>query len=410
MLKRDEYIKKIVPFIDKDVIKVLTGIRRSGKSVMLKLLMEELKNRGINENQFIYINFENLKYRKLNNYERLYDFILNKVDDKYKSYYIFLDEIQEVEEWERCVNSLRVDEDFKFDIYITGSNAKLLSGELSTYLAGRYIEFVVYPFSFKEFFEIMKEKNKEIDLKEAFQDYVKFGGMPFLHNLDYNFEASMQYLQDLYASIILKDITQRNNIRDTDLLERIIDYVVMNIGNTFSATSISKFFKSENRKVATETILNYIKACEEAFLVYRVARNDLLGKKILNVNEKYYIADHGIREAIMENNQKDINQVLENIVYFEILRRGYNVKTGKVDNLEVDFVCKKNDETIYIQVSYLLASEDTKEREFSVLEDNYPKYVLSMDEFDMSRNGIKHMNLIEFLTKDSRNFKNNLCN
>ncbi len=413
MLKRDEYIKKIVPFIDKDVIKVLTGIRRSGKSVMLKLLMEELKNRGINENQFIYINFENLKYRKLKNYERLYDFILNKVDDKYKSYYIFLDEIQEVEEWERCVNSLRVDEDFKFDIYITGSNAKLLSGELSTYLAGRYIEFVVYPFSFKEFFEIMKEKNKEIDLKEAFQDYVKFGGMPFLHNLDYNFEASMQYLQDLYASIILKDITQRNNIRDTDLLERIINYVVMNIGNTFSATSISKFFKSENRKVATETILNYIKACEEAFLVYRVARNDLLGKKILNVNEKYYIADHGIREAIMENNQKNINQVLENIVYFEILRRGYNVKTGKVDNLEVDFVCKKNDETIYIQVSYLLASEDTKEREFSVLEnikDNYPKYVLSMDEFDMSRNGIKHMNLIEFLIKDSRNFKNNLCN
>ena len=402
MLKRDEYIKKIVPFIDKDVIKVLTGIRRSGKSVMLKLLMEELKNRGINEKQFIYINFENLKYRNLKNYERLYDFILNKVDDKYKSYYIFLDEIQEVEEWERCVNSLRVDEDFKFDIYITGSNAKLLSGELSTYLAGRYIEFVVYPFSFKEFFEIMKEKNKEIDLKEAFQDYVKFGGMPFLHNLDYNYEASMQYLQDLYASIILKDITQRNNIRDTDLLERIINYVVMNIGNTFSATSISKFFKSENRKVAIETILNYIKACEEAFLIYRVARNDLLGKKILNVNEKYYIADHGIREAIMENNQKNINQVLENIVYFEMLRRGYNVKIGKVDNLEVDFVCKKNDETIYIQVSYLLASEDTKEREFSVLEnikDNYPKYVLSMDEFDMSRNGIKHINLIEFLVK-----------
>ena len=402
MLKRDEYIKKIVPFIDKDVIKVLTGIRRSGKSVMLKLLMEELKKRKINENQFIYINFENLKYRNLKNYERLYDFILNKVDDKYKSYYIFLDEIQEMEEWEKCVNSLRVDEDFNFDIYITGSNAKLLSGELSTYLAGRYIEFVVYPFSFKEFFEIMKEKNKEIDLKEAFQDYVKFGGMPFLHNLDYNFEASMQYLQDLYASIILKDITQRNNIRDTDLLERIINYVVMNIGNTFSATSISKFFKSENRKVATETILNYIKACEEAFLIYRVARNDLLGKKILNVNEKYYIADHGIREAIMENNQKNINQVLENIVYFEMLRRGYNVKIGKVDNLEVDFVCKKNDETIYIQVSYLLASEDTKEREFSVLEnikDNYPKYVLSMDEFDMSRNGIKHVNLIEFLVK-----------
>ena len=192
---------------------------------------------------------------------------------------LFLDEIQEVEEWERCVNSLRVDEDFRFDIYITGSNAKLLSGELSTYLAGRYIEFFVYPFSFKEFFEIIQVKNQEIKVKEAFQNYVKFGGMPFLYNLNYNYETSMQYLQDLYASIILKDITQRNNIRDTDLLERIINYIIINIGNTFSANSISKFFKSENKKVATETILNYIKACEEAFLVYRVARNDLLGKK-----------------------------------------------------------------------------------------------------------------------------------
>ena len=184
-----------------------------------------------------------------------------------------------MEEWERCVNSLRVDEDFRFDIYITGSNAKLLSGELSTYLAGRYIEFFVYPFSFKEFFEIIQVKNQEIKVKEAFQNYVKFGGMPFLYNLNYNYETSMQYLQDLYASIILKDITQRNNIRDTDLLERIINYIIINIGNTFSANSISKFFKSENKKVATETILNYIKACEEAFLVYRVARNDLLGKK-----------------------------------------------------------------------------------------------------------------------------------
>lgn len=400
MLKRREYIKKIIPFIDKDVIKVLTGIRRSGKSVMLKLIMEELKNRKIDEKQFIYINFENLKNRNLRNCEKLYDFILNKITEKYKDYYIFLDEIQEVEEWEKCVNSLRVDEDCNFDIYITGSNAKLLSGELSTYLAGRYVEFVIYPFSFKEFFEIIKVKNSNISAKEAFQDYVKFGGMPFLHNLDYNFEASMQYLQDLYASIILKDITQRNNIRDTDLLERIINYLIMNVGNTFSATSISKFFKSENRKVATETILNYIKACEEAFLIYRVSRNDLLGKKILNVNEKYYIADHGIREAIMENNQRDINQILENIVYFEMLRREYNIKIGKVNNLEVDFVCTKNKETIYIQVSYLLASEDTVKREFSVLEnikDNYPKYVLSMDEFDMSRNGIRHMNLIEFL-------------
>lgn len=402
MIKRENYIEKILPFIDKDVIKVLTGIRRSGKSVMLKLIMEELKSRKIEGEQFIYINFENLKNRNIRDYMELYDFILDKTNDKYKKYYIFLDEIQEVNEWEKCVNSLRVEEDYKFDIYITGSNAKLLSGELSTYLAGRYVEFIIYPFSFKEFLEITKENGENVSTREIFQRYIKFGGMPFLNNLGYDFNSSMQYLRDLYASIILKDITQRNNIRDTDLLERIINYLLMNVGNTFSATSISKFFKSENRKVATETILNYIKACEEAFLIYKVPRNDLLGKKILNVNEKYYIADHGIREAIMESNQRDINQVLENIVYFEMLRRGYNVKIGKINDLEIDFVCTKNKERIYIQVSYLLATEETVDREFSVLEkikDNYPKYVISMDEVDMSKDGIKHINIVDFLEK-----------
>lgn len=400
MLKRDKYIKRIIPFINKDIIKVLTGLRRTGKSVMLNLIMEELESREISREQFININFENLKNRDLKSYEKLYSYILNKVSNKYKDYYIFLDEIQEVREWEKCINSLRVEEDYNFDIYITGSNAKLLSGELSTYLAGRYVEFVIYPFSFQEFYEIMKKKNNIINVREAFQIYIKYGGMPFLHNLNFEYEASMQYLRDMYASIILKDITQRNNIRDTDLLERIINYLIMNIGNTFSATSISKFFKSENRKVATETILNYIKACENSFLIYKVPRNDLIGKKMLNINEKYYIADHGIREAILESNQRDINQILENIVYLEMLRRGYTVKIGKISNLEVDFVCTKNKETLYIQVSYLLASKETIEREFTVLEnisDNYPKYVISMDEFDMSKNGINHINIIDFL-------------
>lgn len=400
MIKREYYMKKIIPFIDKDVVKVLTGIRRSGKSVMLKLIMEELKNRGVKNEQLININFENLKNRNYRNYEKLYEYILSKTDKRYKNYYIFLDEIQEVEEWERCINSIRVDEDYNFDIYITGSNAKLLSGELSTYLAGRYVEFIIYPFSFQEFLEIIGRQDEQISKREAFQKYLRIGGMPFLHNLNFDYEAGTQYLQDIYASIILKDITRRNSIRDTDLLERIINYLIMNIGNTFSATSISKFFKSENRKVATETVLNYIKACEESFLLYKVPRNDLIGKKVLNVNEKYYIADHGIREAILESNQRDINQTLENIVYVEMIRRGYNVKIGKINNLEIDFVCTKNKETLYIQVSYLLASDETIKREFSVLEnlqDNYPKYVLSMDESDMSEKGIRHMNIIDFL-------------
>lgn len=214
----------------------------------------------------------------------------------------------------------------------------------------------------------------------------------------------MQYLKDIYSSIILKDITQRNNIRDIDLLQRMIAYIIMNVGNTFSATSISKFFKSENRKASPETILNYIKACEEAMLIYRVQRDDLIGKKILNINEKYYLADHGIRQAVFENNERDINQIFENIVFLELLRRGYTVRVGKIENLEVDFVCTKSgSEKIYIQVAYLLASNETIEREFSVLEkiqDNYPKYVISMDLFNMSRNGIKHLNIIDFLLEE----------
>jgi ATPase len=400
MTKRELYIEKIKPFIDKDIIKVLTGIRRSGKSVMLKLIMEELKQNKIDEKQFININFENLINIELTTADKLHEYILKKASEIKKKCYIFLDEIQEVKDWEKCINSLRVNEEYDFDIYITGSNAKLLSGELSTYLAGRYVEFVIYPFSFKEFLETLKSIQQDVSTREAFQKYVKFGGMPFLYNLAFEEEASLQYLKDIYSSIILKDITQRNKIRDTDLLERVISYLIMNVGNNFSATSISKFFKSENRKVSVETILNYIKAAEESFLIYRVSRDDLIGKKVLNVNEKYYIADHGMREAILGSNQRDINQIFENIIYLELLRKGYNVRVGKVDNLEVDFVCTKGNEKIYVQVAYLLASSETIEREFTSLEkidDNYPKYVISMDEFDMSRNGIKHINIIDFL-------------
>ena len=402
MTKRELYIEKIKPFINKDIIKVLTGIRRSGKSVMLKLIMEELKQNGIDEKQFININFENLVNRELTTADKLHKYILKKVSEIKKKCYIFLDEIQEVKDWEKCINSLRVNEEYNFDIYITGSNAKLLSGELSTYLAGRYVEFVIYPFSFKEFLETLKSIQQDVSTREAFQKYVKFGGMPFLYNLAFEEEASLQYLKDIYSSIILKDITQRNKIRDTDLLERVISYLIMNVGNNFSATSISKFFKSENRKVSVETILNYIKAAEESFLIHKVSRDDLIGKKILNVNEKYYIADHGMREAILGSNQRDINQIFENIIYLELLRKGYNVRVGKVDNLEVDFVCTKGNEKIYVQVAYLLASSETIEREFTSLEkigDNYPKYIISMDEFDMSRNGIRHINIIDFLMK-----------
>ncbi|MDB7984015.1 ATP-binding protein [Faecalicoccus pleomorphus] len=398
MIKREAYMRQIRPFINTDLIKVLTGFRRSGKSVMLELIQEELLKTGVREEQCISINFENMKNAHLLDAISLHDEILRRIESIEGKVYLFFDEIQEVVHWEKCINSLRVELDC--DIYITGSNAKLLSGELATYLAGRYVEFVIYPFSFQEFIELYHTIYPEETNRQCFHKYLMFGGMPYLANLRYDNNANQQYLRDLFNSVELKDIIKRNKIRDVDILERIIVYVTLNIGTSFSAFSISKYLKSEGRSISSETIMNYLKACMDAFMFYQVKREDLQGKKILTVNEKYYVVDHGIREAVFGNNQKDIQLVLENIVYMELLRRGYTVFVGKIDNQEIDFVCHKQNDKIYIQVSYLLASEETIAREFGVLDkvqDNYPKYVISMDEFDMSRNGIKHKNIIDFL-------------
>lgn len=404
MIKREMYMSRIRPFINTDLVKVMTGIRRCGKSVMLELIREELLQAGVNKSQFISINFEDMSYAHLQTAKALNDDIIersNKIEGKV---YLFFDEIQEVKDWEKCINSLRVSLDC--DIYITGSNAKLLSGELATYLGGRYVEFVIYPFSFAEFVELYREIYPDEPINMIFQKYVVFGGMPYLSNIRFEKTASIQYLHDLFNSVQLKDIVKRNNIRDVDLLERISAYVMANVGNTFSATSISKFFKSEKRNVAPDTILNYIKYCCDAYLFYQVKREDLQGKQILASNEKYYIADHGIREAVFGGNMKDINLILENIVYMELLRRGYEVRVGRSGNKEIDFVCYKRDEKIYIQVTYLIASEETIQREFGVyddIQDNFPKYVVSLDEFDMSRDGIKHRNIRDFLLEEEWN-------
>lgn len=398
MIKRESYMKRIRPFIDLDIIKVLTGIRRSGKSVMIELIKAELTERGVSPSSFISLNFEDMNNQSLCSADALHREILSRVSGSKEKVYLFFDELQEVEGWERCINSLKVEMDC--DIYITSSNAKLLSGELATYLAGHYVEFVIYPFSYREFCELYGMHFPEATERDAFTKYITYGGMPYLGNLRYEAEPCRQYLQDLYNSVVLKDIVKRNKIRDVDLLERIIAYVMANIGTTFSATAISKYFKNEHRTVATETILNYIKACEEAFLFYRVRRQDLQGKKLLSVNEKYYVADHGLREAVMGENQRDINLILENIIYLELLRRGYQITVGKTGEKEIDFVCERQNEKLYVQVTYLLASEDAICREFGAydnIRDNYPKYVVSMDEFDMSRNGIKHKNIREFL-------------
>ena len=387
LIKRELYMEQIRPFIGKDIVKVLTGIRRSGKSVMLDLLREEINC----SERSIFINFESKKNDKYRDSDTLYNYIIKEVGNTKKKFYLFFDEIQEVENWEKVINSFRID--FNADIYITGSNAKLLSSELSSYIAGRYVQFIIYPFSFAEF--------KMIDDKHTFRDYLEIGGMPFLTNIINDKKSIHQYLDDVYGAIILKDVVKRNNIRDVDLLDRIVTYVLANIGQTFSANSIAKYFKNEQRKVSTDTVLNYIKACEDAYLFYRLLRQEIKGKKILAVNEKFYVVDHGLREAIYGKNNQDIEKVLENIVCLELLRRGYELTVGIVDDVkEIDFVAVKNNEPVYIQVCYYLAEEATREREFGNLEkinDNYPKYVISMDEIDMSRKGIKHLNIENFL-------------
>ncbi len=404
MVQRETYLNRIRPFIGTDLIKVITGIRRCGKSVMLELIKQELIRSGVNPAQFISINFEDMNYAHLQTAKALHEEISRRAADINGKVYLFFDEIQEVRDWEKCINSFRVSLDC--DIYITGSNAKLLSGELATYLGGRYVEFVIYPFSFAEFLELYRTIFPDESVQKCFQNYLLSGGMPYLANIRYADEPSKQYLHDLFNSVQLKDIVKRNKIRDVDLLERIIAYVMANVGNTFSASSLAKFLKSEQRTVAPETILNYIKYCCDAYLFYQVKREDLQGKQILSSNEKYYIADHGIREAVFGGNMKEINLTLENIVYLELLRRGYEVTVGRTGDKKIDFVCHKRDEKLYVQVAYLLASDEMIRREFGAydtIRDNFPKYVVSLDEFDMSHNGIKHRNIRNFLLAEEWN-------
>jgi len=386
MVIREAYLSKIRPFIGKDIIKVLTGIRRGGKSVLLEQIRDE-----INSLNTVFLNFEDLGNQHLCEYNTFHDYVCEKISNSKDKFYLFFDEIQEVQGWEKAINSLRVK--FNADIYITGSNSRLLSGELATYIAGRYVSFVVYPFSFTEF--------KTASAYYTLDDYIKYGGMPFLSSINYDSETSKNYLRDVFNSIILKDIVKRHNIRDVDLLERIISYALANVGKSFSATSISKFFKAEKRTAAPETILNYLKACEEAYLLYRLKSQDVNGKKLLKVNEKYYAADHGLREAVVGANLKNAEIILENIVGLELLRRGYKVYVGRTNEKEIDFVGEKDGDKLYLQVCYLLNEESTIYREFgSLLEvkDNYPKFVLYKESsFKGNYEGVPAVNIEDWL-------------
>jgi len=401
MIKREAYMAKIRPFINKDLVKVLTGIRRSGKSTLLQLVQQELLADGVSESQICSINFESLARANsdmMATYQELLDFGKGHSGKTY----IFLDEIQELPGWEKMINSLRVDMDC--DLYVTGSNSKLLSGELATYLAGRYIEISVYPFSFSEIMSAESQKHPDRSVEELFQHFLRFGGMPFIYENDLNPSATLTYLRDIYHSILLKDIIARYSIRDTELYERVTSYLLANVGNSFSGVSVMKFLKNENRTLSQETLYNYIAYAQDACLLHLAPRVDVQGKKMLKFQEKIFLADQGIREAVYGNNDRDVNQILENIVFLELLRRGYKVSIGKTDAKEIDFVAEKASQRIYIQVSYLLADDSVIQREFSAfadIRDNYPKFVLSLDHYDFSREGIVHKNLIDFLLDTS---------
>lgn len=394
MLKRELYLSRIRGFYDSDLVKILVGIRRCGKSVILKQIMEELKEKGIDAEHIMYVNFELIEYEELRDYKKLNSYIKEKIKDD-KKYYVFLDEIQKVEKFEEVVNSLRASVD-NISIFITGSNSKLLSNELSTVLSGRYVLFNVYPLNYKEFVELTGKEPKD---ENTFWDFVKWGGLP--NRTQFTDEGNIKdYLLSVFDSIVLRDVVERLGLKDTVLFDLLLQYIVDTTGHKFSADNVVNFLKSQGRSVSTDTLYVYLDALCKALMIKKIYRYDIHGKAILKTLNKYYMTDLGI--AQIKNNNYEINKcfAIENVVYNELLTRGYDVYIGKTSDGEVDFLAINSDEKLYFQVAYSLADVKTDEREFGAykdVNDNYPKYVLSLDKLDYSRDGIIHKNIIDWL-------------
>lgn len=400
MIKRKFYLEKIVKLIDTEDIKVITGVRRCGKTVLLKQIIDELENRGIASENIIYMSFESSKYKNIRNDDDLDEFIFSKTNNLNGKIYLLFDEIQKVKNWEVSLNSYRVD--LECDIYITGSNSQLLSGELATLISGRYISINMLPFSFKELIQYYDEMHENIDEIKLFEQYLSYGGFPGL--LNYENEEKEKYLYDLYSTIVLNDILYKNKVKDLDLLERLMEFMISNIGQLFSANSISKYIKNENRKTTPHTIINYMNYARNAFIFYQIKRENIKQKRKLLISDKYYLVDSGFYFIFNGSTQRNWGQLLENIVFLELIRQGYSITIGKIQDLEVDFVCRKANQIKYIQVSQSILDENTRKREFKSLEkisDSYPKYVISMDSFDFSANGIIHLNIIDFLKSEN---------
>jgi len=419
MIIRKNYLDKLISFKDNELVKIITGIRRSGKSTLLLMFKNYLIENGIKEHNIIYMNFESSDYDEITNYKHLNKFIKSKY--KNEKIYILLDEIQLVEKWEKSINSFRVD--YNCDIYITGSNAYLLSGEMATLLSGRYVSLKMYPLSFKEYLEFesplvhdkltvnnptIKVDNESIIIKkskeELFYEYLKFGGLPIIPEIKNNESLTMTYLIDVKDAIIKKDIISRNNIKDTALLENLIKFIASNIGNIVSPKSISDYLSNGGTNPTNETVDNYLKMFENAFIIHKVSRYDIKGKELLKTLGKYYIADSGIRNSLCGYSNIDEGHLLENIVYLELLRRGYDIYIGKNNEYEIDFIASNLSEKKYYQVTKSLMNENVLEREFRSLEtilDNYEKIIITADRtITTDKDGIKFLNIIDFLLEE----------
>lgn len=400
MIDRELYMGKIRPFIDRPVIKVIAGIRRCGKSVVLQLIKEELERRGVPKERIIYMNFESFEWMDIVDAKSLYLYIKKRVEMVGDKVYILLDEVQEVQGWEKAVDSFMVDWDV--DVYVTGSNSRLLSSELSTYIAGRYVSFRIMPLSFGEYLLFHNVANADKDvLRGEFLKYIRMGGFPAAHTGNYSYDSIYKLVYDIYSSVILRDTVQRHGIRNVELLERVVRFVFDNIGNRLNAKNIADYFKSQQRKVDINTIYNYMNALQGAFILQRVPRYDIIGKEQLQTNEKYFVSDLSLIYAVMGYKDRMISGALENIVYWEMVRRGYDTYIGKYNNREVDFVGVQGNEKIYVQVTYRMESDATVEREFAPLlsiGDNYPKFVVSMDDvWQDNIEGVKHRHIADFL-------------
>lgn len=398
MIDRPLYLDKIMPFVDTPFVKILTGVRRCGKSTILKMIIKKLREeKHVDDEQILSYRFDSMEYEDMTTKE-LYLELKSKIIQLKKTY-LFLDEIQEIEGWEKVVNTLA--SDFDVDIYITGSNSRMMSSEISTYLTGRYITFHIYTLSFEEYLMFKKSYTTLKDLKQEFSQYVRLGGFPATHLQDYSQDEVYMIVKDIYNSTIFSDIVRRNQVKKIDQLERVVKYTFNNIGNTFSAKSISNYFKSEQRKIDNETVYSYLEKLQKAYILHKCSRYDLQGKDILKTQEKFYLADVSLRYSVLGYTVDSVAASLENIVYLELKRRGYDVYIGKIKDKEIDFVATKQNEKIYVQVTQEIKSEKTQKREYEQLleiRDNYPKYVVMADNFAGGNyEGIKTMNIVDFL-------------